>query len=78
MSKSEVNKFGHLDDGTRTKMLREIKKARAPVSVIATVYGVSRNTVIYHASRLEVVMPTGIGMTKDVSARLAETLLKSA
>lgn len=73
----DPNAFAPLVEEDRKALIKEIKKARAPAAIIADAYGVSRNTVKYHAGKLSIQLPDGTKMDAayrdDMRAKVADS-----
>lgn len=67
--------FAPLVEEERKALVREVKKARAPAALIADAFGVSRNTVKYHARKNNVTLPDGTKMSIDDRDALREKLI---
>jgi predicted transcriptional regulator len=60
---TNADTFAPLIDEERKALVREVKKGRAPAALIADAFGVSRNTVKYHAKKAGVTLPDGTKMS---------------
>lgn len=59
VGRANASPFSPLNEERQKDLLRAVKAAKQTATEIANEFGVSRNTVAYHAKRAKVALPKG-------------------